>query len=282
MPSSMIPRPFPRGVFQLALALVAWNTPVRAQEAAEQAPAGETAEQVTAPVVLDGVTLFRMRGVSAFPAERRAGEIAEPDRGTGRGSELPGRVSRRSGRHRWAARSSPAAAGSLRWSMPTPSSKASGVRSWPRSTGDESPKPSKDSATTGRARSSGPMPRGHWRPRSPWRWRLWLGRRALRLIRATLEQRYRPRVRNVQVGTVEIVRAEQLWQGLHRALGMVAVLLALLAGLSLPRLRAAPLPLDQGARQQPDPHPAGAAGDARRRARSGSFPIWCSWSSWRC
>ncbi len=59
---------------------------------------------------------------------------------------------------------------------------------------------------------------------------MWLGRRALRLIRATLEQRYRPRVRTVQVGTVEIVRAEQLWLGLHRALGILALLLALLAG----------------------------------------------------
>src|SRR3954464_10478551 len=64
------------GLFQLALALVAWNTPLRAQEAAEQVSAGEPTEQVTAPVVLDGITLFRLRGVSAFPAERRASEIA--------------------------------------------------------------------------------------------------------------------------------------------------------------------------------------------------------------
>jgi small-conductance mechanosensitive channel len=58
---------------------------------------------------------------------------------------------------------------------------------------------------------------------------LWLGRRTLRLIRTTLERRYRSRLRNVQFQTVEIVRAEQLWQGLHRALGIATALLAFLA-----------------------------------------------------
>lgn len=38
----------------------------------------EAAEEITtAPVILDGVELFRVRGVSAFPAERRAQAIAE-------------------------------------------------------------------------------------------------------------------------------------------------------------------------------------------------------------
>jgi small-conductance mechanosensitive channel len=59
---------------------------------------------------------------------------------------------------------------------------------------------------------------------------LWLGARTLRLIRTTLDRRYRSRLRDVQFHTVEIVRAEHLWQGLHRGLGTVAVLLAVLAG----------------------------------------------------
>jgi hypothetical protein len=77
--SSLIPRGFPRGCFQLALGLVAWTAPVVAQDAATQGPASaeSVAEQPTAPVVLDGVTLFRVRGVSAFPAEKRAAGIAE-------------------------------------------------------------------------------------------------------------------------------------------------------------------------------------------------------------
>ena len=42
-----------------------------------QAPAPADAEAATAPVTLDGRVLFRLRGVTAFPAEQRAGQIAE-------------------------------------------------------------------------------------------------------------------------------------------------------------------------------------------------------------
>jgi len=51
-------------------------------EAGGRAGAPETTEaeateaQHVAPVVVDGVTLFRVRGISAYPAERRAGDIA--------------------------------------------------------------------------------------------------------------------------------------------------------------------------------------------------------------
>jgi small-conductance mechanosensitive channel len=41
------------------------------------APAGEAAEVPTAPVALDGGVLFRVRGVSSFPAEARAAGINE-------------------------------------------------------------------------------------------------------------------------------------------------------------------------------------------------------------
>src|SRR5262245_39878970 len=37
----------------------------------------EAPDVATAPVVVDGVTLFRVRGVSAFPADERARAIAE-------------------------------------------------------------------------------------------------------------------------------------------------------------------------------------------------------------
>lgn len=51
---------------------LACATPATAQESAGSvAPAPER----VAPVVLDGETLFRVRGVSAYPAERRAAEI---------------------------------------------------------------------------------------------------------------------------------------------------------------------------------------------------------------
>src|SRR5262245_44128921 len=53
-----------------------------AVRAAERASAAESAaDQPTAPVVIDGATLFRVRGVSAYPAERRAAEIADRIKG---------------------------------------------------------------------------------------------------------------------------------------------------------------------------------------------------------
>jgi small-conductance mechanosensitive channel len=48
---------------------------VSAQEPASTENAAETSAM--APVVVDGITLFSVRGVSAFPAEKRAGEIAD-------------------------------------------------------------------------------------------------------------------------------------------------------------------------------------------------------------
>ena len=229
MPSSMIPRPFPRGALQLALALVAWSTPVRAQETAEQAPAEETAEQVTAPVVLDGVTLFRMRGVSAFPAERRASEISSRIKALAADRSFPAE----SLSVQETALGSEVVAGSRRlFAVVDADARLEGVR-----------RPVLAEVYRGRVAEAIGKFRHEREGRVLWpnaaralaatlalALVLWLSRRALRLVRATLEQRYRPRVKNVQVGTVEIVRAEQLWQGLHRALGMVAVLLALVAG----------------------------------------------------
>ena len=39
--------------------------------------AGQAGEPAVAPVVLDGDTLFSVRGISSFPAEPRAGRISE-------------------------------------------------------------------------------------------------------------------------------------------------------------------------------------------------------------
>jgi small-conductance mechanosensitive channel len=63
----------------IALLLVLWPLvpAARADDAAQTThPAVETEGIETAPVKLDGVTLFRVRGVSAYPAEERAGAIS--------------------------------------------------------------------------------------------------------------------------------------------------------------------------------------------------------------
>src|SRR3954470_80872 len=66
-------------LFQLALALAAWHATARAQETAppDTPPQESVPDQPTAPVVLDGVALFRVRGVAAYPATQRADAIAE-------------------------------------------------------------------------------------------------------------------------------------------------------------------------------------------------------------
>ena len=58
-----------------------WSAQVAAQEPAStqtgRPPVAEAAaEPRMAPVVVDGVTLFQVRGTSSFPAEQRAAEIA--------------------------------------------------------------------------------------------------------------------------------------------------------------------------------------------------------------
>jgi small-conductance mechanosensitive channel len=218
-------------LFRFVFGLVALNAPAVAQDTVSQGPAPDesVAEQPTAPVVLDGVTLFQVRGVSAYPAERRAAEISRRIKAVAADRTFPAEslvVQETQFR-------SDVVAGSRRvFAVLDADERLEGVS---RSV----------LAEVYRGRVAEAIERYRhdregsvlW-PKAAWAFAatialaltLWLGRKALRLIRATLDQRYRPRVRTVQVGTVEIVRAEQLWQGLHRALGMVALLLALLAG----------------------------------------------------
>src|SRR3982751_3064657 len=61
--------------FSLSLAALAlaWNTQAAAQDSATVQNEVVTG---TAPVLLDGVPVFRVRGIASYPAERRASEIA--------------------------------------------------------------------------------------------------------------------------------------------------------------------------------------------------------------
>lgn len=58
----------------LMLVASALQSPVAARAAESTLP--EELERISAPVTIDGQTLFRLRGVSAYPAEQRARVIA--------------------------------------------------------------------------------------------------------------------------------------------------------------------------------------------------------------
>jgi small-conductance mechanosensitive channel len=216
-------------LFQLALGLVAWHAPALAQETASQNPApAESAEQPTAPVVLDGAMLFRVRGVAAYPAEQRAAAIADRIAAVASDRTIPVES--------LTVRETPlgsvlAAAGNQLLQVVEADARLEGVRR-------------QVLAEVYRGRIAEAIERfRHDREGAVLRPNaakalgailalalgLWLGRRALRLLRAMLDRRYRSRLRHVQVGTVEIVRAEHLWQGLVRAISIVAGLVALVA-----------------------------------------------------
>jgi small-conductance mechanosensitive channel len=68
----------PARVFALLSLAVITSLTMDARLAAQQTPPAATETEIaTAPVTLDGVVLFRVRGVSSLPAESRAGLIAE-------------------------------------------------------------------------------------------------------------------------------------------------------------------------------------------------------------
>jgi small-conductance mechanosensitive channel len=58
------------------LAACVWAAPAAAQVPSPAGPEAEIAH-VTAPVVVDGETLFRVRGTTSYPAEQRAARISE-------------------------------------------------------------------------------------------------------------------------------------------------------------------------------------------------------------
>jgi small-conductance mechanosensitive channel len=68
------------GVLLLVLSAAVLPVPARA---------ADTPSTATAPVVVDGVTLFRVRGISAFPAEERARIISERIRAVAGDAEVP-------------------------------------------------------------------------------------------------------------------------------------------------------------------------------------------------
>jgi small-conductance mechanosensitive channel len=204
----------------LALMALACGLP-----AAAQTPGTDEDAETTAPVVLDGYTLFQVRGARSYPAERRADEIA-------------GRIARIA-----ADRSIPVDSLVVR---ETPV--ASLVVAEDRllvgilDADAELEGVARPVVAEAYRRRVGEAIRQFRHEREPavlWTGAeralaatlalavvLWLGLWARRRLLALLERRYRQRIHDFQVKSIPLVRAEQLWRLGNRLLTIVAVLLA--------------------------------------------------------
>ena len=193
-------------------ALVVSSAPATAQDTpAERTPAAEVAGQATAPVVIDGVELFRVRGVTAFPAAQRAREITDRLRAFADNRAIP------------------------------PESLT--VREAPEGTYvDGGGRPlfavlDADASLEGVSRQilaevyrtrviAAVQAFRHARePAVVSQNALWalvatmllivglsLGWRATKVVRSFADRRYRSRVRDVQLGTIDVMRGDRLWQ----------------------------------------------------------------------
>lgn len=218
----------PVGTLALSAGLAVWTAPVSAQAQGPSAPEAAV-EQPTAPVIVDGVRLFRVRGISVYPAEQRAAAIAERIEAVAADRSVPV--------DSLVIREAPlgtilAAGGRQLVSVVNQDAEIEGVDR-------------QVLAELYRRRIVDAIQRFRHDREGPVLWRsgamaagatlafalvLWLGLKLLRLSRRTLDQRYRARIHAVQFQTIEVVRAEHLWQGLYRAFTAVALLVGLLLG----------------------------------------------------
>jgi small-conductance mechanosensitive channel len=192
------------------------------------APFEETAAQPSAPVVVDGVELFRVRGVRAFPATERAVRISQAIRAFGSDRSIP--VDSIAVR-RTALGAMMVAGRRELFGLVDADAEFEGLSL-----------PILAEVVRRRVAEAVIVYRRDREPAVLWRHVanalvatvafalfLTLGRRAFRRFRAMVDRRYRSRVHDVQIRTVEVVRGEQVWLVVHHALRLSAVLIALVA-----------------------------------------------------
>jgi small-conductance mechanosensitive channel len=203
--------------------------PASAQSAERRPAAAESVvEQPTAPVVMDGVTLFRVRGISSYPAERRAAEIANRIAAVAADRAIP--------------------AESLTV-QDTPTASivvAKGQRLFGVLDADAELEGLTRQLVAGAYRDRVAEAITEFR-RDREASTLWkdfsraavatlgflllveLDRRTLRRVRGAVTARYRSKVQDVRFSTVEIVRGDQIWNVLQHAVRILAVLVAFVA-----------------------------------------------------
>ena len=211
---------------RIPLLLITLATGYQARVSAQDSDASQAGEPAVAPVVLDGDTLFSVRGISSFPAERRAGRIAEAIGEMAADRTVPVES--------LALAETPlgtllTAGGKRVLALVDADAELEGVS---RGVLAEAYRQRIAEAVTEyrRERESSVLWRNAGRAALATlglRIVLWLASRILRRLRAALDRRYRTRVSDVHIHSFEIVRAEQLWHALHRGISVTAGVVAL-------------------------------------------------------
>jgi small-conductance mechanosensitive channel len=200
--------------------------PICAQAQQSEALAA-AAEQPTAPVTVDGVPLFSVRGISSYPAERRAQEIA--DRIVALAAD----------------RSVPAESVAVRETPLGTSLVAPGQRVMVLTDADaELEGLSRPILAEAYRRRISQAIQDFRRDREPsllWRRAgvalvatlllvmvLGIGLRLLRWFGATVERRYRSRIPDVHFHSITVVQGDQLWRAVRRVIVMIGAVFGLI------------------------------------------------------
>ena len=224
-----------RYTFGIVGAALAWASGAAAQDSAavqtaerRAAAAASAVELPTAPVTVDGVILFRVRGISSYPAERRAAEIAN------RIADVAGD------------RTIPVDSLTVQDTPTASIVVAQGQRLFGVLDADAELEGLTRQVVARAYRARVAEAITHFR-RDREASTLWkdfyraaiatvaflllveLDRRTLRRVRTAAVARYRSKVQDVRVSTLEIVRGEQIWNVAQHAVRLVAVLIALAA-----------------------------------------------------
>jgi small-conductance mechanosensitive channel len=218
-----------RMVLAVLLLFVAVSTSVAADAPVEPISSGESVNEVPrASVILDGHTLFKVRGISAFPAERRASAIADRieglaanpsfDPGTLKISESPDASLVTAGdRQVVAVFDADAVLESVERRVLVEAYLIQIRGAIANYRQDRTPKALIRSALTIAAASFA------------FAIFLWLGRRVMRRIEVVLDRRLHARLEGLESQSYQIIRARHLWgvlQGAGRLIGIAASVLA--------------------------------------------------------
>ncbi len=208
------------------LLLFAVATGYQVPGTAQASDASQAGEQAVAAVVLDGDTLFSVRGISSFPAERRAARIADAIRTFAADRTRPVES--------LTVEETPlgsvlTSAGTRLMAVVDADAQLEGVS---RGVLAEAYRQRIAEAVT--EYRLGRDPEALWRNAGRavlatlvLVLALWVAARGLRRLRNALDRRYRAKVGSVHIQSFEIVRAEQFWHALHRAINVTAGVIAL-------------------------------------------------------